>query len=174
MDPSAFKTVIDGLDSQRTGLVWKLNAWTWLGAVGVVCEIVFIAWDHWSGLREWKEARTRASIPFPSRPSRIKLTLEILSVIAVVAGIVGELHVEAQLGDLDNKIQGSNSQQVAELENETQSLKTAADVARDDMVTAQADLARITGPPYSVPIIHNTARPDLSQSATQFVLLTRD
>lgn len=48
----------------------------------------------------------------------------------------------------------------------------AAASANEKAAKAQLELARLTGPPYLVPIIHGTATPDLSKGTKQLVLLT--
>lgn len=126
MDDSALKSLIDCLDAQRTSLIWHLNGWTWLVAAGVLCEVVFIIWSHRDEFKEWKKALADAAIPFPSRPSRLKLVLEILSVGLVVGGIVGELNFEAKLGDMDNRIQSANNQRVALLRGESDAQRLRA------------------------------------------------
>ncbi len=50
----------------------------------------------------------------------------------------------------------------------------AAGDANEKAAKAQLELARLTGPPYLVPIIHGIATPDLSKGSKQLVLLTSD
>jgi hypothetical protein len=64
-------------------------------------------------------------------------------------------------------LSGILGEKVAVLNNQTAGLKAQA-------LHAQADLARITGRPYAVPVIHGVARPDLSKSDSQFLRLTSD
>ena len=51
-------------------------------------------------------------------------------------------------------------------------LQKAASEANEKAANAQIELARLTGPPYLVPVIHGTATPDLSKGTKQLVLLT--
>jgi hypothetical protein len=74
----------------------------------VACELVFVIWDHLEDKSEWRTSVTHATIPFPLRPSRIKLIVEMLSVALVVAGVVGELRIDAMLGRLETDIQDAN------------------------------------------------------------------
>ncbi|HEY1742974.1 MAG TPA: hypothetical protein VGG18_07390 [Granulicella sp.] len=46
--------------------------------------------------------------------------------------------------------------------------------AESESAKAQAELTRMTGPPYNVPVIHGIATPDISKGNKQIVLLTRD
>ncbi|MFZ0394539.1 MAG: hypothetical protein WCF17_16210 [Terracidiphilus sp.] len=143
MDDSALKSLIDCLDAQRTSLIWHLNGWTWLVAAGVLCEVVFIIWSHRDEFKEWKKALADAAIPFPSRPSRLKLVLEILSVGLVVGGIVGELNFEAKLGDMDNRIQSANNQRVALLRGESDAQRLRAAGLEKEAAQLRKDAATL-------------------------------
>jgi hypothetical protein len=113
--------------------------------IGVFCEVVFIILDHFEDFEEWEYARTHLKIRFPSRPNRVKLAFEILSVAAVVGGIIGELHVEARLGQLDNDIQNANNQRVALLDNEASAQRLRAACAEKQLVELErATLPRTT------------------------------
>jgi hypothetical protein len=120
MDDSALKALIDCLGAQRSEQIRHLNNWNWVVAIGVAFELIFILWDHWEGFHDWKYSRTHLKIPFPSRPNRIELILEILSVAMVVGGIVGELNVEAKLGDLDSRVQDADNKRVVLLQQQTE------------------------------------------------------
>jgi hypothetical protein len=50
----------------------------------------------------------------------------------------------------------------------------AAGQANEKAAKAQLELARLTGPPYMVPVIQGSATPDLSKGTKQLVLLTSD
>jgi hypothetical protein len=65
-------------------------------------------------------------------------------------------------------------QDTAQLEKTTEGLKTEAADAKRDMVNAQLELARLTGPVHIIPVINGVATPDLSKGLIQQILLTRD
>lgn len=126
MGDSAYKAILAGLSVHHDSLEKWLQFWTWWVIAGVVCELVFIGWDHLSEYREWWEAQTAGTNPFPSRPSRLKLFFELASVALVVFGIIGELRVDAKLGDLDTSIQKTNEDRATHLQQEADSAETAA------------------------------------------------
>jgi outer membrane protein TolC len=70
-----------------------------------------------------------------------------------------EAQLKLSLQERDEKIANAN--------------KAAGD-ANEKAALAQLELARLTGPPYLVPVIHGTANPDLSRGTKQLVLLTSD
>jgi len=61
---------------------------------------------------------------------------------------------------------------IASAEQHAAEANKAAGDANEKAAKAQLELARLTGPPYLVPIIHGTATPDLSKGTKQLVLLT--
>ena len=99
--------------------------------VGVACELGFVLRDHWENMQEWRQSLTRAMTPLASRPSRLKLIFELLSVALVVVGIVGELRIDAMLGDLDTRIQDVNNQRLALVQQEAGDAAKSAKAARD-------------------------------------------
>lgn len=65
-------------------------------------------------------------------------------------------------------------QQAKEADAKAEGFKLSIARAEEDAAKAQLELARLTGPPYLVPVIHGTATPDLSRGTKQLVLLTSD
>jgi hypothetical protein len=139
MDDSAFKSILDGFEATRTSLDHWLEFWTWLVVVGVAFELIFIVWDHLEEVGEWSKALTHQAIPFPSRPSRLKLLFEILSVALVVAGIVGELRIDVMLGRLETDIRDTNERRVLQLQKEAGDARDSAHDAAVDAGNAKAD-----------------------------------
>jgi hypothetical protein len=83
----------------------------------------------------------------------------------------GQSNQAASAAELDA---ANAREQAAQLQKDTQELKTEADDARRDMVQAQLELARLNGPLYRIPVIHGIATPDLSKGFIQQILLTGD
>lgn len=105
----------------------------------MACELAFIIWNHLEEHRDWSEAQSSGEIPFPSKPNKTKLILEMASVALVVFGIVGELRVDAKLGDLDTDIQRTNEDRAAHLQYEADSAETAAAKAQCSANKAGSD-----------------------------------
>jgi hypothetical protein len=139
MDDSAFKSILDALDANRIALDRWLEFWTWLVIVGVAFELVFIIWDHIEEIREWYSARSRAMVPAPGRPSRVKLIFELLSVALVVIGIAGELRVDAMLGKLETDIRDTNERRVLRLQKEAGDAADASERAQQSADKSEAD-----------------------------------
>lgn len=129
MDDAAFKSMLDGLESIRSGFDWWLSFWTWWVVIGVACELVFVIWNHLEEKHDWHKARTRGTISFPARPSRLKLLFELLSVALVVIGVVGELRIDAKLGRLETEIQNVNGLRIAALQKEAGDARDSAQAA---------------------------------------------
>jgi len=64
--------------------------------------------------------------------------------------------------------------ETAQLQKDTQGLKTDADIAKRDMVKAQLELARLTGPIQSVPVSNGIATPDPMKGLRLRILLHND
>jgi hypothetical protein len=141
MDDSALKALLTGFDAHRLRLEGWLEFWTWLVVIGVACEIVFIVWSHKDEHREWFTARTHGAVPFPSKPSRLRLIFEILSVALVVAGVSGELVIGSRLGKLETSIRDINEKRVLHLQQEAGNAAQSAQKAKDDAQAAH-DLAQ--------------------------------
>lgn len=152
MDDSAFKSILDGYEANRLSLDSWLTFWTWLVIIGVTFELAFIVWDHWEEKNVWQNARTHASVPMPERPSRVKLICELLSVLLVVVGIIGELVIEARLGHLETAIQDTNEKRVLQLQKEAGDAKLsslaaagAAQLAQESADAANASAREAQG-----------------------------
>jgi hypothetical protein len=138
MGDSAYKAILAGFSAHHHSLDRWLQLWTWWVIVGVACELAFIIWDHIGEYREWFEGYTRGVVPFPSKPKRLKLIFEMASVALVVFGVIGELRVEAKLGDLETNIQKTNEDRASHLQQEADSAETAAGKAQSSADTANA------------------------------------
>jgi hypothetical protein len=105
---------------------------------------------------------------------RCKKAYKHLAVLLVIAGIAGEgifeylgARAETAVRNFDNGIAVAAQNEATDAWGQVERLRLEAN-------TARANLARITGRPYAVPVINGVARPDLSKSDSQFVLLTED
>lgn len=93
------------------------------------------------------------------------LVLGVVSTFFIVRmGNVKETYLNAHLSDASAQAAEAN-ERAAINEKEAQGLRARAD-------EAELELARLTGPPYNVPVIHGVATPDLSKGFLQRVLLT--
>jgi len=86
---------------------------------------------------------------------------------------VKDTYLKAHLSDMSERVANADAraaeanERAATNEREAQGLRARAD-------EAELELARMTGPPYLVPVIHGVATPDLSAGNKQVVLLTAD
>jgi hypothetical protein len=116
------------------------------------------------------------------------IPLAAVGLIVIVAGICVETYAEGKVSDIDAQLRGHESDKItaaesdvadatkkaAELDKETQGLKTDAANAKRDMVKAQLELARLTGPIHSVPVINGIATPDPMKGLRLRILLHND
>lgn len=138
MNDSAFKSILDGYNATRVSLNSCLTFWTWLVVIGVAFEVVFIFWSYVEEKREWQKALIDAAVPMPEGPNRFKLICELLSVVLVVAGIIGELQIEVKLGRLETDIQDINEKRVLQLQKEAGDAATSSAKAQDSADKANA------------------------------------
>ncbi|HEX4019813.1 MAG TPA: hypothetical protein VHX63_01595 [Acidobacteriaceae bacterium] len=141
MNDSALRAQLAVFHVHRSSLEDWLLFWTWLVIIGVACECVFIILDHRKDWREWFEGQTAGVVSLPSKPSLFKLTLEILSVVFVVAGVSGELVIDSRLGTLETNVQDNNDQRVSGATDRA----TVADTKRVQLENRMLD---IFGPRY--------------------------
>src|SRR6185437_3866263 len=135
-----------------------------LVVIGVVGEI----------FAEWKE-------PERKKLARISgIVLVIGLAISLAALIATNEEFNSRIADLNNRAAEANAKAAAsdldaasarketkQLEKETQGLREKAD-------EAELELARLTGPVHTIPVVRGVATPDLAQGLTQRVLLRAD
>jgi len=177
-------------DTFRGDLEGWSAAWfrgVWISGIVVAFGCVLELWEVAIDLRNWRRARNNLD-PLPDNPGSWMYPLAALGLFLVVGGIFSETifevldaNVETQLRQYDSdKITAAESAadvaitKAAEVGRDTEGLKTDAAKAKRDMVAAQLELARLTGPVHVVTVINGVARPDLSEGLIQEILLTRD
>lgn len=129
----------------------------------------------------WRRARGGLALASEDEKSWHKPAAAI-GLIFVIVGIVGETICEGYVSVDETAIRAIDESKLSDavkkaaaLDLTTQGLKAAAATAKGDMVKAQLELARITGPPYAIPVDKNgLAKPNLSKSTKQSLLLTAD
>jgi len=108
MDESALKTLVAHLESLRTPLDHWLSIWTWLVVAGIAFELVTVIREYCDDRRAWRRAATQLTIPPPERPSRRWLLFDLVGVLIVVAGVAGELAVEARIAQNETALRNAN------------------------------------------------------------------
>jgi hypothetical protein len=88
--------------------------------------------------------------------------------------IVRSKQLTVAQGQLDAAKEAQLKLSLQERDEKIANANKAAGDANEKAALAQLELARLTGPPYLVPVIHGTANPDLSRGTKQLVLLTSD
>jgi hypothetical protein len=107
--------------------------------------------------------------------------------ISFVSLVKTNQYFNSTIADLNAQAAASNKQaseaqldaanarkETAQLQRDTQGLKTDADTARRDMVQAQLELARLTSPIQSVPVLDGIAMPDPMKGLRLRILLHSD
>jgi hypothetical protein len=102
-----------------------MTFWTWLVVIGVVADIVFAIHVYWDELVAWR----RGIIRPPDRPSKRWFVCELLAIGLVVAGISGELVIEAKIGTLETSIRKANDDLRLALEQKVEDADTKASAA---------------------------------------------
>lgn len=136
-DESALRSALASLDDYSSSLYWWLGFWTFIVALGVVLEVVYVVGEYLEELHDFK----RGTIHPPERPSTTLFVLGLLGAGLVAAGVSGELWKESQIAKLETCIRKGNDALFLMLSNEAGDAATAAEVAHDeaDAVKEEAD-----------------------------------
>ena len=182
MDSSVFDSILDVLDAYGSSLALRLHIFTGFVIVGVAFELLFIWLDHHDEWKKWIIATTRAMIPFPERPGRLKLFAELLSVGFVVFGVWGELTVDILSARLETARREINQLHILVLEAEAGDAAANAERAQNSVkgLTAKADtldqqltadeqrVARLKGDVVSRRVLLSEAEPELTRRFSSF------
>lgn len=135
MDSSALDIAISALEKEISRLelsIDGLEKWLWISsaavAVGVIFEIVFIVHEYLEDRAGWR----RGIISSPSRPSFRLLLFEIVSVVVVVAGIVGELWVGVVSSNRNTDLRSKNTRLISLVREKAGNAQIAAGNADKD------------------------------------------
>lgn len=112
-DASALESAISALESsinalETSSVPWEnLLPWfTALVAVGVAMEFWVIWREHRDDMGAWK----RGTILPPERPSTAKLIIELVSLVFITGGIVGELGIGIKVTSINGALRGKNAE----------------------------------------------------------------
>lgn len=150
-DASVLETAISALERkirtlENSSVSWehRLPWFTAMVAIGVVAELWVITREY----REEREFWRRGTIRSPEKPSISKYAIEVLSVVLITAGIVGELLVGIKITSINGTLRIKNAelrsksdQVVALLNTETEQLRNDAEAARLARVKIEASVA---------------------------------
>lgn len=174
--------------------LWWLVASSIVVAVGVVFEGPEIVHDIAPIVRRWLRRPPRRKKPSRCIQDAIKVA-GLFGWVLVVAGVVGEGVFEVLEGRSQGMLQTVNDAALAasnrdsalaieraadseilagQLRIQTDALTADAAKSKRDMVAAQLELARFTGPIQSVPVIDGVASPDPTKGSKLRILLHRD
>lgn len=138
MDASALDKAISALQNQISGIehgVDKLEKFLWIASVVVA---IGVAMELYSLLHEYRADRAawaRGIIAVPGKPSRVVLLIDIIAVLLVVAGVVGELAVGILSANKNEQLRGKNRELIRLVE---QKATDATIQAGDAKSSAQA------------------------------------
>ena len=184
MNEALIRASIDSLNASRDSLDLWLYFASFLVVLGVVFELIVIFHEYNDEMVAWK----RATVQPPDRPSRPWLVADMIGVAIVCIGLAGELFVAVKDGTIDSKLRIANGTLVSLVNGraedagldaacarqETAQLQKESERLKKDAATAQLELARITGRPFLITVKNGIARPNLSVSDKQIVILTAD
>ncbi|HEX4156028.1 MAG TPA: hypothetical protein VHY48_10475 [Acidobacteriaceae bacterium] len=174
--------------------LWWLIASSIVVAIGVILEGPEIVHELTPIVRRWLKRPPKRRHPRMCVQDVIKFA-GFAGWLIVIAGVVGEGIFEG----LDNRAQGmlqtfngavlatsqeesayaieraaENERDAEQLRNETEGLKAEAVTAKRDMVRAQLELARLTGPIQPVLVVNGVAKPDPMKGTKLRILLHKD
>ncbi len=145
-DEAALRSSLASLDDCSSSLHWWLGFWTFLVALGVVLEVVFVVWEYLDELHDFR----RGIIHAPDRPQTVLFVLGLLGAGLVAAGVSGELWKESQIATVETCIRKGNDALFLLLSKEAGDAKTSAKGATDEAQHAKSvasgalNLARTT------------------------------
>ncbi len=154
-DPSALESSISALERDVSALESAVKAleissacwepWVWVFSALVVVGVVM---ELWVVRRDWREEWETFAIWYfvsvtrsPSRPSRLKLWIEVLSVVFIAIGVAGELGIGVKISLINGAIRGK----AGELRSKNADLRSKSDqlVALLENAAEDERLARI-------------------------------
>jgi hypothetical protein len=131
MDLSALDKAISALQNQISGIehgVDRLEKFLWIAtvvvAIGVALELYSLVHEYRADRSTW----ARGIIATPEKPSRRVLVIDVIAVLLVVAGIVGELAVGILSANKNEQLRGKNRELIRLVEQKA----TAATIQAGD------------------------------------------
>jgi hypothetical protein len=139
-DESALRSSLASLEDCSSSLHWWLGFWTFLVALGVALEVVFVVWEYLEELHDFN----RGIVHPPERPLKLLFVLGLLGAGLVAAGVSGELWAESKIARVETCIRKGNDTLFLLLSKEAGDAAQSAKIAHDeaDAVKGIADEAR--------------------------------
>lgn len=158
---SALESAIKGLENPSVPWEYLALAFTFLVAVGVALELWIIRHEYRDDMEAWALAHFDV-LRSPGRPSAKKLTVELISVLLIAIGVMGELGVGVEIASLASQLRAKNaelrsksdllvallSQQTARLERANLELKALIqlrDLSVDQQKAIATELQKFSG-----------------------------
>jgi hypothetical protein len=155
-----------------------MGLWEVLEYVGEALVFIGVVGEVFAG---WTEPECKRLEKISSITLVIGLALSLAALIETNESFnrtIADLNVQAarsnQLAGAAQLDAANARKETAQLQKDTQGLKTDADTAKRDMVKAQLELARLTSPIQSVPVINGVATPDPTKGLRLRILLHSD
>lgn len=137
IDPSALERAISALESAISALERDIKAleissghwepWAWVFSfmvvVGVFMELWIVRHDWRDDMEVWAIWEFLGITRLPARPSRVKLRVEIASVLLIGLGVAGELVVGIEIASINSQLRGKS----AELRSKNAELRSDSD-----------------------------------------------
>jgi hypothetical protein len=139
-DESALRRSLASLEDCSSSLHWWLGFWTFLVALGVALEVIFVVWEYLDELHDFR----RGVIHAPERPQTVLFLLGLLGAGLVAAGVSGEFWKESQIATVETCIRKGNDALFLLLSKEAGDAAASAKTAHEEAnaVTGIADEAR--------------------------------
>jgi len=163
MDEPDLKTLIAHLDSLRAPLDHWLSFWTWVVIGGVAFELITVIREYVDDRRIWWRAATRGVIFPPERPLKCWALFDLLAIAVVVAGIAGELVVEARIAKNETSLRDANG-----------SLMLLLDQKAGDAATSARNASLAAGDAQTKAGNADTVAGEAQQKASSALSLARD
>src|SRR5579864_7161922 len=128
MDESALRILLANLEGSQSSLHGWLEFWTVLVVIGVVLEVVFVIWDYFEHLQDFR----RGTIHSPGRPNLLLSVLGLLGATLVAVGVSGELYEETKIEHVETQIRTANDELYLFLSKEAGYAAQSAKVAHDE------------------------------------------
>ncbi len=179
-DASALQSSISALEREIAALEISSASWefwlpffTLLVAIGVAMEIIVVRRDHKEELEEWQTCKL-----IPDKPSSVKVWLEIISVVLVTVGILGELgiglwisHVNGQLRAKSSDLRSKSDQLLALITAEAGDAKDSAIIAKASAEAASVEADKATAKAEAV--AKRAAHVDAELALAEFLMSAR-
>jgi hypothetical protein len=125
-DESALRSSLASLDKCNSSQHWWLGFWTFLVALGVALEVVFVVREYLDALHDFN----RGVIHAPERPPTVLFLLGLLGASLVAVGVTGEVWKGSDIATVETCIRKANDALFLLLSKEAGDAKDSAKVAK--------------------------------------------